>query len=93
MWYDIRMGKERKKKEFLKLHVAENIENGLLVNCTVTEGKAHDSLQFKKVLEGLDKLEFAVGDSSYLSQTNCRLVEDLGGKHFKYPSFQPNSAT
>lgn len=83
-WYDIRVGKIE-RKEFLKLHISENVDNGLLMNYSITKGRAHDSPQFNRLLQGIDELDMVAGDSGYLSMKNCKIVEDKGGKPFFLP--------
>lgn len=84
-WYDIKIGKERKRKDFLKLHVVENLENGLIQSYRITDGKAHDSPLFKRLISGFKELDIAVGDSGYLSIKNCKLVVERGGTPFFMP--------
>ncbi len=86
-WYDIRIGRENEKKDFLKLHAVENLENGLIQSYRITDGKAHDCPLFKRLISGFEEIYIAVGDRGYLSMENCKLVVSKGG----VPFFMPKS--
>jgi len=81
-WYDIRIGRKTKKKDFLKLHIIGCFRTGLIHSFTVTGGRSHDSPQLKVLLSVIQKVLKMAGDSAYLSRPNCTLVKEKGGKPF-----------
>lgn len=82
LWYDIRIKKKTKKKDFLKLHIAGCFDTGIIHNFTVTKGSAGDSPQLRELLSVFKKVLKAAGDSLYASRKNCTLVKEKGGKPY-----------
>lgn len=82
LWYDIRIERETRKKDFVKLHIAGCMDTGIIHNYTITAGRAHDSPQLKKLVKVFDKIVKAVGDAGYLSRNNCTEIVKKGGKPF-----------
>lgn len=82
LWYDIRIKRKNKKKDWLKLHIVGCVDNGIIHNFKVTNGMAGDSPQLKGLLTVFKKLAKLVADSGYLSRKNCDIVEGKGGKVF-----------
>lgn len=81
-WYDIRIKRKTRKKDFLKLHIAGCFGTGLIHSFTVTTGRRHDSPQLKELLKVIQEVLKLAGDSAYLSRKNCTLVKEKGGKPF-----------
>jgi len=73
-WYDIRIGRENKRKDNIKLHVLCCATTGPILDFRITDWKRHDSLVFRQLIRDLRRIEKAIGDSAYLSIKNCRLV-------------------
>lgn len=82
LWYDIRIKKKSRKKDFTKLHIAGCIDTGIIHNYTITAGRRHDSPQLKELITVIPKIIKAVGDSAYLSRKNCKMVGEKGGKPY-----------
>lgn len=82
LWYDIRIQKQTKKKDFVKLHIAGCVDTGIIHNYTITAGRAHDSPQLKELIGVIDKIRKAVGDKAYPSRDNCTLIVKKGGKPY-----------
>lgn len=85
-YFDVRINEENSRNEFLKLHVAVDIETGIIHHFTVTPGERHDSLEFKRLMKYLPQINEAMGDKAYPSRDNCQIVADKGGDpylHFK----------
>ncbi len=88
-WFDIRIKSKSSKKEYLKLHVAIDVQTGIIHQFSITDGKAHDSPVFKRLLKYLPQVEKVMGDAAYSSRKNCQLVHDKNGKPFL--SFNDNA--
>lgn len=84
-WFDIRIGRDDKKKQHSKLHIAACYGTGIIVNYTVTEGKRHDSPEFERLMKVFKWLKMVIGDPAYLSRKNCNIVATKGGKPFFLP--------
>lgn len=88
-WFDIRVRRTNTRHDFLKLHIAIDVETGLIQAFTITEGKAHDSPEFKRLLRYLPRIAKCLGDSAYSSRKNCEIVVEKGGK--PYLKFKVNA--
>lgn len=84
-WYDIRIKRKNRKKDFEKLHALCSPDDGLIYDYRITDGKAHDSPHLRPMLNSFNELGNVAGDSGYLSRKNCQAVSDRGGK----PYFKP----
>jgi transposase len=83
-WYDIRIGRENKRKDNIKLHVLCCANTGLIIDFRITDWKRHDSPVFRQLIRDLRRIEKAIGDSAYLSIKNCRLVVEKEGLPYFY---------
>ncbi len=81
-YFDLRIGKENSKKEYMKLHIAIDINTGIIHHFTITSGKAHDSPEFRRLMKYLPKIASAHGDKAYPSRKNCQIVADKGGEPY-----------
>ena len=78
----------KKRESFMKLHVAMDVESGLILVAIATTDGAHDGRVFKEHIVGLLKaikdilgfdIAFVLADAMYDSEENIRLVRgDLG---------------
>lgn len=80
LWYDIRIKRKNKKKDWLKLHIVGCVNDGIIHNFTITKGMAGDSPRLKGLLRIFTRLAKLVADSGYLSRKNCDIVEGKGGR-------------
>lgn len=88
-WYDIRVGRMGERHDFLKLHIAIDVETGVIHAFTITGGMAHDSPEFERLLRCLPRIAKCLGDSAYSSRKNCEIVVEKGGK--PYLKFKANA--
>lgn len=84
IYYDIRIKRNNKKREFLKLHIAVCAETGVIVSFKVTEGNVNDSPVLRKLLATVLCL-IVIGDSAYASRENCNLVDEKKAIPFFLP--------
>lgn len=82
LWYDIRIRRKGRKKDFTKLHIAGCVDTGIIHNYTITAGKRHDSPQLKELVSVIDRIIKAVGDGAYCARKNCTEIVKKGGRPF-----------
>lgn len=82
LWYDIRIKRKSRKKDFTKLHIAGCVDTGIIHSYTITAGKRHDSPQLMELVKEIDKIIKAVGDGAYCARKNCTAIAKKGGKPF-----------
>ena len=82
LWYDIRIKRKSRKKDFSKLHIVGCVNTGIIHNYTITAGKNHDSPQLKELVSVIDRIIKAVGDGAYCARKNCTEIWKKGGKPF-----------
>jgi transposase len=82
LWYDIRIKKVSRKKDFTKLHIVGCVGTGIIHNYTITGGRAHDSPQLKELVSVIDRIIKAAGDKAYCARKNCTEIGKKGGKPF-----------
>ena len=88
-WFDIKVQKENSRKEYLKLHIAVDVETGIIHQFSITDGRSHDSPVFQQLIKYLPQVEKVMGDGAYSSRENCQLVDDKNGQPFL--SFSENA--
>ncbi len=88
-WFDIKVQKENSLKEYLKLHIAVDVETGIIHQFSITDGKSHDSLVFERLIKYLPHVEKVRCDGAYSSRQNCQLVDDKNEQSFL--SFSENA--
>jgi len=76
IWYDIRIRRKNKKKDFIKLHISVDIDTGVIHWYTITASNRHDSPEFRKILRHLPDLGAVFGDKGYCSRENCQNAAD-----------------
>ncbi len=89
-WFDIRVRRENQKRDFLKLHVAIDVDTGLIQAFSVSAWKVADTTEFKHLLKALPRIGKCLGDKGYSSRVNCTLVLKKGG--MPYLMFKSNAA-
>jgi transposase len=87
-WFDIRIQRISSRRESMKLHIAIDIQTGIIHHFSATVWNRHDSTQFKKLISALPKISETLGDKAYNSRKNCQLVADRGG--IPYLCFKKN---
>ncbi len=80
-WFDIRVQKKNTRKEYLKLHIAVDVQTGIIHQFSITDGRSHDSPVFERLIKYLPQVEKVTGDGAYSSRENCQLVDDKNGNH------------
>jgi transposase len=86
LWYDIRIKRQGRRRDCIKLHISVDVDTGLIHWFTMTPWNRHDSRQFKDLLKHLPRLGNVFGDKAFSSRRNCQLVADKNGVpylHFK----------
>ena len=88
-WFDIRIRRKNSKKDFLKIHIVVDVETGVILDFTITEGQSGDSPELPRLLRNLPLLAAVLGDKAYSSRLNCRIACGRGAK--PYLRFKVNS--
>lgn len=88
-WFDIRIRRKSSKKDYLKLHIIADLDNGIILHFTITGSARHDSPEFRRLIRPLKHLAKVLGDAAYSSRKNCKLVASKGGK--PYLKFKSNA--
>ncbi len=78
MWFDIRIQQKSRRRDCLKLHIAIDVDTGLVHEFTITSWNFHDAPEFKRLMTGLPRPLRVLGDRAYSSHANCQLVAELG---------------
>jgi hypothetical protein len=78
-WYEIRIERQGKRKNCLKLHISADIDTGVIHWFTITPWNRHDSKEFKHLIKHLPDLGNVLGDKAFSSRNNCQLVVDKNG--------------
>jgi transposase len=76
IWYDIRIERQGKRKDCLKLHVSVDIDPGVIHWFTITPWNRHDSKEFEHLIKHLPELGNVLGDKAFSSRNNCQLIAD-----------------
>jgi len=84
-WYDIRIGKENQKKEYLKLHLLVDVDSGQLLDARMTRSEKHDSPVGKAMLKKNWGIATVSGDKAYFSRKACTIVAAKNA----HPYFKP----
>lgn len=90
-WFDIRIATEYRYSEYLKLHIAVDIETGIIHEFTITPGRCHESPEFTRLLRHLLTVGKVMADKAFSSRKNCQLVADKQGT--PYLCFKENATT
>jgi transposase len=81
-WFDIRHGKRKRRKDFLKLHFIVDVESLLILSFKVTPPFKSDSKQVEYLLSFINELGRLCADKAYLSRKICNLVAKQGGEPY-----------
>jgi transposase len=87
IWYDIRIERQGKRKDCLKLHVS--VDTGVIHWFTITPWNRHDSKEFEHLIKHLPELGNVLGDKAFSSRNNCQLIADKNGT--PYLCFKKNA--
>jgi transposase len=88
-WFDIRIRRKSTKKDYLKLHIIADLDNGIILHFTITGSTRNDSPEFRRLIRPLKHLARMLGDAAYSSRKNCNLTASKGGK--PYLKFKSNA--
>jgi len=88
-WYDIRIERQGKRKDCIKLHISVDIDTGVIHWFTITPWNRHDSKEFEHLIKHLPDLGNVLGDKAFSSRNNCQLVVDKNGT--PYLCFRKNA--
>lgn len=81
-WYDIRIGRENRRRDNVKLHLAVSASRNVILEYKITGVRRNDSPQLAFLLRNLKEALRVIGDSAYLARKNCDLVVKKKGKPF-----------
>lgn len=79
MWFDIRIRKKNSRGECIKLHIAVDVDTGVIHSFSITGWRGGDSTEFPRLMKELPDLGRVLGDGAYSSHANLRLVAEKGG--------------
>ena len=79
-WLDIRHGKRKRRKDFLKLHFIVDCRSLLILSFKVTSPFKADSKQVEELLKLIGQLGRLCADKAYLSRKICDLIAKHGGR-------------
>jgi transposase len=79
MWFDIRMRKKSSRGECIKLHIAVDVDTGVIHSYSVTGWRGGDTTEFPRLIKELPGLGRVFGDGAYSSHANLKLVHEKGG--------------
>ena len=70
----------RKKKEFIKLHIAVDAKSEMIMSFRITKGNVHDSKKFSPMIREVTKeynIDKAYADKAHDNRRNFNLLDDL----------------
>lgn len=88
-WFDYRISKKRKKKDYLKEHITSTAKYNAVVAVDISpQGDAtFTRTHVEKIRKQGFDLKHMCGDKAYLARDGCNAVAEAGGKaHFKIKS-------
>jgi len=88
-WFDIRIRKQNTRRDYLKLHIAVDIETGIIQAFSITPGRRHECPQFSRLMHRLPMVGKVMADKGFSSRDNCRIVADKNG--VPYICFKDNA--
>jgi transposase len=89
MWFNIQVRRYGYKRECIKLHIAVDVDTGVIHSFTVTGATGNDSPEFPRLIKELPTLGNVMADRGYSSHDNLRLVTEKGGE--PYIRFKKNA--
>src|SRR5579862_1136800 len=93
-WYDHKWGKERTKREWVKLHAMTGVRTNVVTSVEMTDYRGADTVQFRPLVAATAEnftIREVSGDKAYSSKRNLQAVADLGATPFV--PFRANSNT
>jgi transposase len=81
-WFDIRKGRRKRRRDFLKLHFIVDCDSLLILSFKVTSPFKSDSRQVAYLLSFIGELGRLCADKAYLSKAICSLVAKHGGRPY-----------
>lgn len=81
-YFDIRIRRINSRRDFLKLHICIDVNNGLVHYFTITDWHGSDPGEFKRLLRYLPQIARVLGDSAYSSRKNCNIVVEKKGRPY-----------
>lgn len=85
IWYDLRTGKKRTKRDCYKLHAAISLHWRLILNWRISVGKKHESPFLISLLKPFKRLGIVLADAGYSSRKNLQyIVDKLGAPFIKF---------
>ncbi|KXA96482.1 hypothetical protein AKJ37_05130 [candidate division MSBL1 archaeon SCGC-AAA259I09] len=85
-WYDVRIGEENEKKDYLKFHLLIDVDSGQILDVRMTKSDKHDSPVGKAMLRRDWGIESVSGDNAYFSREACTIVAGKNAKAYFAPS-------
>ena len=82
MWFNIQVRRYGYKRECIKLHIAVDVDTGVIHSFTVTGALDNDSPEFARLIKELPCLGNVMADAAYSSYNNLRLVTEKGGEPY-----------
>lgn len=80
-WYDHKWGKERTKREWVKLHAMTGVRTNVVTAVEMTDWRGADSPRFRPLLAATTEhftISEVSADKAYSSKANLQAVDDLG---------------
>ncbi len=81
-WFDVRIKRKNSRRDYLKLHVLVDVEEGFIVDFVLTCGRAHDSPAGQRMLRRCTVIECFYGDGAYANRPCTQLVHERGGRSY-----------
>jgi transposase len=79
-WYDLRIKRKNKRKDYDKLHIVICQRRGVILDFQITGSNEHDSTKLKSLLREISQILRLIGDAGYLSKKNCEIVVRKGAE-------------
>ncbi len=79
MWFNIQICKPSPRRECIKLHIAVDVDTGIVHSFTITMWNSGDGPELKRLIKDLPQLGRVMADAAYTSYANLALVVEMGG--------------
>ena len=82
-YFDIRIKRDNRKSENVKLNILVCANTGIIPAFTITNWKGKgtgDGTQFRILLKMINRVLLAIGDGAYLSRENCNAISKKKGR-------------
>ena len=80
-WFDHKWGKERSKREWVKLHAMTGVRTNVVTSVEISDWRSHDTNYFRPMLAETAEnfsLREVSADKAYSNKANLRAVDALG---------------